>query len=108
MPAAKPGDIWTVDLGMAAKVRPCLILTAQPKSHELDVFTVNFLSDQTLCFVPVSPVTSKPASRGRMKLTLLSDLSELTNTQYHPPCFDRVFCRRRKPRADSLVHNRSF
>jgi len=40
MPTTKPGDIWIVDLGMAAKVRPCLILTAQPKSNELDVFTV--------------------------------------------------------------------
>jgi mRNA interferase MazF len=40
MPAAKPGDIWQVDLGMAAKVRPCLILTRQPGNDELDVFTV--------------------------------------------------------------------
>lgn len=40
MPAAKPGDIWIVDLGMAAKVRPCLILTQQPRLNELDVFTV--------------------------------------------------------------------
>ena len=40
MPAAKPGDIWLVDLGLAAKVRPCLVVTPQPKSDELDVFTV--------------------------------------------------------------------
>ena len=40
MPAAKPGEIWMVDLGMAAKVRPCLILTAQPRNDELDVFTM--------------------------------------------------------------------
>jgi mRNA interferase MazF len=40
MPAAKPGEVWRVDLGMAAKVRPCLVLTAQPRSDELDVFTV--------------------------------------------------------------------
>ncbi len=40
MRAAKPGDIWMVDLGMAAKVRPCLILTPYPKDNELDVFTV--------------------------------------------------------------------
>ena len=40
MPAAKPGDIWRVDLGMVAKVRPCLILTPYPKSNELDVFTI--------------------------------------------------------------------
>lgn len=40
MPAARPGDVWIVDLGMAAKVRPCLILTSQPNDDELDVFTV--------------------------------------------------------------------
>ena len=40
MPAAKPGDIWMVDLGMSAKDRPCVILTPQPKTDELDVFTV--------------------------------------------------------------------
>jgi mRNA interferase MazF len=40
MPAANPGEIWIVDLGMAAKVRPCLVLTSQPRGDELDVFTV--------------------------------------------------------------------
>ncbi len=40
MPAAKPGEVWVVDLGMAAKIRPCLILTRPPKGDELDVFTV--------------------------------------------------------------------
>jgi mRNA interferase MazF len=40
MPAARPGDVWIVDLGMAAKVRPCLILTTPPKPDELDVVTV--------------------------------------------------------------------
>lgn len=40
MPAAKPGDIWLVDLDMAAKVRPCLILTPPPHHDDLDVFTV--------------------------------------------------------------------
>jgi len=40
MPVAKPGDVWVVDLGMAAKVRPCLILTSQPKGEDLDVYTV--------------------------------------------------------------------
>jgi mRNA interferase MazF len=40
MPAAKPGEVWITDLGMAAKVRPCLILTSAPAPDELDVFTV--------------------------------------------------------------------
>lgn len=40
MPTAKAGEVWIVDLGMAAKVRPCIILTQSPKPDELDVFTV--------------------------------------------------------------------
>lgn len=40
MPVARPGEVWWVDLGMAAKVRPCLVLTNQPKHDELDVYTV--------------------------------------------------------------------
>ena len=40
MPAARPGEIWITGLGMAAKVRACLILTPPPNSNELDVFTV--------------------------------------------------------------------
>ena len=40
MPAARPGEVWVVDLGMVAKVRPCLVLTPPPKIDELDVFTV--------------------------------------------------------------------
>ena len=40
MPGARPGEIWIVDLGMAAKVRPCLIINPQPRGDDLDVFTV--------------------------------------------------------------------
>lgn len=40
MPVARPGEVWMVDLGMVAKVRPCLVLTAPSKADELDVFTV--------------------------------------------------------------------
>lgn len=40
MPAAKSGEVWIVDLGMAAKVRPCLVITPPPKENELDVFTL--------------------------------------------------------------------
>jgi len=47
MPAAKPGEIWIVDLGMVAKVRPCLILTPPPRSDDLDVFTV--IAHTTAC-----------------------------------------------------------
>lgn len=40
MPSARPGEIWIVDLGMAAKVRPCLVLTPAADGDELDVYTV--------------------------------------------------------------------
>ena len=40
MPVAKPGEIWIVDLGMVAKVRPCLVLTPQPRGDDLDTFTI--------------------------------------------------------------------
>ncbi|NBV21578.1 MAG: type II toxin-antitoxin system PemK/MazF family toxin [Proteobacteria bacterium] len=40
MPNAKPGEVWQVDLGMAAKSRPCLVLTPPPGANELAVFTV--------------------------------------------------------------------
>ena len=40
MRAAKPGEVWQTDLGMQAKVRPCLILTEPPEEDELAVATV--------------------------------------------------------------------
>lgn len=30
-----PGEIWLVDLGLAAKIRPCLILSDYPNDDEL-------------------------------------------------------------------------
>jgi mRNA interferase MazF len=35
-----PGDVWMVDFGMAAKVRPALLLTGAPGDDELDIVTV--------------------------------------------------------------------
>ena len=32
---ANPGEIWLVDLGMAAKIRPCLVLSDSPSDDEL-------------------------------------------------------------------------
>ena len=40
MPDARHGEIWTVDLGMAAKVRPCLLLTDFPEDNELALISV--------------------------------------------------------------------
>jgi len=35
MPRANPGEVWIVDLGLAAKVRPCLLLSDYPGDDEL-------------------------------------------------------------------------
>lgn len=40
MPQPKRGDVWIVDLGLAAKVRPCLLLTDFPADDELALVTV--------------------------------------------------------------------
>ncbi len=40
MPRANPGEVWIVDLGMAAKVRPCLVLSDYPKDDELALIVV--------------------------------------------------------------------
>jgi mRNA interferase MazF len=40
MAAINPGEVWLVDFGMAAKVRPALLLTGNPASDELDLVTV--------------------------------------------------------------------
>ena len=40
MPAVNPGDVWMVDFGLAAKVRPALLFTGNPAVEELDLITV--------------------------------------------------------------------
>ena len=40
MPAINRGELWQVDFGMAAKVRPALLLTGNPADDELDLITV--------------------------------------------------------------------
>src|SRR5690349_14974480 len=40
MTIARPGEFWQTDLGMQAKVRPCLVLTPPPRDDELAVATV--------------------------------------------------------------------
>ncbi len=40
MAAISPGEVWLVDFGMAAKVRPALLLTGNPADDELDLLTV--------------------------------------------------------------------
>jgi mRNA interferase MazF len=40
MPAVNRGEVWLIDFGMAAKVRPALLLTSDPPDDELDLVTV--------------------------------------------------------------------
>ena len=40
MPVAQKGEVWQVDLGMVAKVRPCLVLTDPPSDDELALVTI--------------------------------------------------------------------
>lgn len=34
------GEVWQVDLGLAGKVRPCLLLTGYPNDNELALVTI--------------------------------------------------------------------
>jgi mRNA interferase MazF len=40
MPGISKGEVWLVDFGMVAKVRPALLLTGEPADDELDLVTV--------------------------------------------------------------------
>ena len=40
MPSVNRGEVWIVDFGLAAKVRPALLLTGAPADDELDLVTV--------------------------------------------------------------------
>lgn len=40
MPRTHPGEVWVVDLGLAAKVRPCVILSDYPELDELALIVV--------------------------------------------------------------------
>src|SRR5215510_14689978 len=40
MRGVKAGEVWMIDFGMAAKVRPALLLTGEPAADELDLVTL--------------------------------------------------------------------
>ncbi|EEF61734.1 type II toxin-antitoxin system PemK/MazF family toxin [Pedosphaera parvula] len=40
MPVVRRSEVWIVDFGLAAKVRPALLLTDNPADDELDLVTV--------------------------------------------------------------------
>ena len=39
-PSPRPGEVWVIDAGYVAKIRPCLLLTGPPADDELDLVTV--------------------------------------------------------------------
>jgi hypothetical protein len=40
MPDPMRGEVWRVDLGMTAKIRPCLVLTNPPGNDDLKLYTI--------------------------------------------------------------------
>ena len=40
MPRPAPGEVWRVDLGLTAKVRPCLVMSDYPADNELALVLV--------------------------------------------------------------------
>src|SRR5271165_2518606 len=40
MPAVNRGEVWVIDFGLAAKIRPALLLTGNPAENELDLVSV--------------------------------------------------------------------
>ena len=40
MPRTKPGEVWLIDLGLAANVRPCLVLSDYPEDDELALLVI--------------------------------------------------------------------
>ena len=40
MPRPAPGEIWRVDLGLTAKVRPCIVLSDYPADDELALIII--------------------------------------------------------------------
>jgi mRNA interferase MazF len=40
MPSPTPGDVWRVDLGLAAKIRPCLVMSDYPADDELALILI--------------------------------------------------------------------
>ena len=40
MPRPAPGEVWRVDLGLTAKVRPCLVMSEYPLEAELALILV--------------------------------------------------------------------
>jgi mRNA interferase MazF len=51
----KRGEVWMVDLGLAAKVRPCLILNIPVQENEKSLITIVTHTTSTPLFKFVPP-----------------------------------------------------
>lgn len=63
MPGPERGEVWLVDLGLAAKVRPCLVLSVPPDIQDRALVTLVALttsSRQSRFEVPVQGRFLKP------------------------------------------------
>jgi len=68
MPSPDRGSVWVVDLGMAAKVRPCLILSVPTDPQDRVLVTV--VAHTTSVQGTRSECASKPRSCSRERLIL--------------------------------------
>ncbi len=57
MAQPRAGEVWMVDLGLAAKPRPCLLLTDYPADDELTMITV--LAHTTALHVPAARLVAQ-------------------------------------------------
>jgi len=48
MRGVNPGEVWIIDFGMAAKVRPALLLTGEPAPDELAREKIEFTESAKL------------------------------------------------------------
>ena len=58
MPQTKPGEVWLVNLGLAAKVRPCLILSDEPQDDELALLVIFLMRRQ---YVAIAGNSTSPS-----------------------------------------------
>lgn len=64
MRAVSPGEVWMADLGLAAKVRPVLLLTGNPALDDLDLVTA-VLHTTSLAVWPPAAAPIWPSLEGR-------------------------------------------
>ncbi len=75
MPKAQRGEVWQIDFGITAKVRPALVLTPPPADNELALVTV-VLHTTALRGNPWEIVIAKPfLEKGAFHLQQIQSVS---------------------------------